>query len=250
MDTFRPQNWPPQAEELHIFDPKGNALLILQRPLAQEDDFDDLERQSNASESLKQSEPATINSIDTLIVPSEPSETPLSSAVPLFDGEVIPTQQVQMRASARHLILASSKFAACLDTPTFSEGQQLHTEGTVILDFPEEDPDAMVILLNVIHGKNDNVPRRVSLDMLTKLATAIDYHQIQEAVALHVDIWIDRVCQVPYYTPEAWNWVWIFWVFRKARGFNLATESLQQMSDVCLEDADITFPMPSSILRK
>ncbi|KAL5346695.1 hypothetical protein ACLOAV_008402 [Pseudogymnoascus australis] len=134
-----------------------------------------------------------------------------------------------MRVSSKHLILASRTF--CTSLNSFSAGHMLQTERNVTLTFPDEEPDVMIILLHIIHGKNMKVPRQVSLAMLTKLAAAVNYHCIQEAVELFSDIWLKDLKKRPLptsYTSEVLPWLFIFWVFRKKDGFRNMTRILHQ----------------------
>ena len=54
-------------------------------------------------------------------------------------------------------------------------------------------PEAMVIVLNIIHGRASQVPRVVDLDMLTKLAVIVDYLECHEVVELFSDRWVDNM---------------------------------------------------------
>ncbi|OBT60451.1 hypothetical protein VE03_10100 [Pseudogymnoascus sp. 23342-1-I1] len=197
MDAAWPQNWPTQADELHIFDPNGDVLLLLNRHLSTEDITDFVDREP----SLPTQEDIEVVSAEEAAIPVahfEPEAPELGSPLPScssslsvsFDSpaeELEPRiQQVQMRVSSKHLVLASHTFRTSLSS--FSAGHMLQTERNVTMPFPDEEPDVMVILLHIIHGQNSKVPRQVSLAMLTKLAAAVNYHRIQEAVELFSDI--------------------------------------------------------------
>ena len=112
----------------------------------------------------------------------------------------------------------------------------------------------MVILLHIIHGQNRKAPRQVSLNLLTKLAAAVNYHHLQEVTELFSDIWIEDLKErtLPTsYTPEVLSWLFIFWVFRKRDGFRSMTKILQQESDDNLEhEANAVPTIPASIIGK
>lgn len=271
MDAAWPQNWPAQAVELHVFDPSGDVLLLLNRHLPKEDMTDYVDRKF----SLPSQEDTEVVLAEDAAIPIEYSEpdapehgselnfarsyTPSlpscsSSLAVSFSSPVeqlgLGSQPVQMRVSSKHLILASRTFRTSLNS--FSAGHMLQTERNVTLTFPDEEADVMIILLNIIHGQNMKVPRQVSLAMLTKLAAAVNYHCIQEAVELFSDIWMEDLKKRPLptsYTSEVLPWLFIFWVFRKKDGFKNMTRILHQESDDKLEDEAKSVPtIPASII--
>ncbi|KFZ16545.1 hypothetical protein V502_05040 [Pseudogymnoascus sp. VKM F-4520 (FW-2644)] len=253
MDAAWPPNWPTQADELHIFDPKGDVLLLLNRHLPQEDMTDYVDREfSLLSQEDIEVVPAVELNLARPYTPSRPSCSSLfavSSSSPTQELE-LGSQPVQMRVSSKHLIHASCTF--CTSLNSFSAGHMLQTERNVTLTFPDEEPDVMIVLLHIIHGQNRKVPRQVSLAMLTKLAAAVNYHRIQEAVELFADIWMEdlKKCPLPTsYTSEVLPWLFIFWVFRKKDGFRNMTRILHQESDDNLEDEANAVPtIPASII--
>lgn len=61
----------------------------------------------------------------------------------------------------------------------FSEGQTLANEGAVRISLPEDDPDAMVILMHLIHANLSRVPCPLSKTQLIGMASCIDKYDIQ-----------------------------------------------------------------------
>jgi len=163
-------------------------------------------------------------------------------------------QKVQMRVSSKHLILASATFHTCLGSNKFSEGQTLQTEGNVVVLLPDEDPNAMIILLHIIHGQTRKVPRQVSLEMLGRLAFMVNHRQMHEAVEIFSDSWIENLKRDPLpdrYTPEVFSWLFIFWVFQKKDDFGNMSRVLEKESDYNLEDEEVAGPpIPASIISK
>ncbi|KAH7413256.1 hypothetical protein BKA64DRAFT_719186 [Cadophora sp. MPI-SDFR-AT-0126] len=155
MDAPWHQTW-PEMGELHVFDPEGDVLLILER--YQEDD---LEEQGSE---------------------------------------------------------------------TYPEGRTLRDQGHLIIPLPNKDPDAIIILLNIIHRLSSKVPRQVDLNMLSKIAIAVNHRQMHETVGMWTDTWIENLKRdeglLSSYTPDALlSWLFIFWVFREAEGFRNILEN-------------------------
>jgi hypothetical protein len=47
---------------------------------------------------------------------------------------------------------------------------------------PDDNPDALRILLEIVHFRNRQVPKKVSFAMLTHLSILVDKYQMLEAV--------------------------------------------------------------------
>jgi len=265
-----PRTWPEMAE-LHVFDPEGDVLLILDRRLEEDDLLDSVgeEKSENVPEGGFGSEnrapwvevEAHLLSADVPdwpepepeAVPREPQAeipeaevdgmTKLESSASAFlaSQETKPrVEKVHMRASSKHLILASPTFRTSLGSDTYPEGRTLQSEGSLAIPLPDDDPDVMIILLNIIHGLSGKVPRRVDLNTLSRLAVAINHRHLHEAVELWSDTWIDNLKRdegLPSsYTPEvSLSWLFIFWVFRKDQDFRIMSKLLERECDHSLE---------------
>lgn len=150
---------------------------------------------------------------------------------------------VHLRVSSRHLALASTIFCGMLDSGC-KEASMLQMNGSVVIPLPEDDPDALIILLDIIHGKTRRVPHYLGFGQLIKLASLIDYYQILEAVDMWFDVWlfdfdfeIGDSCQEPgkYVHGIAMKHLWLSWVFRKSNEFSTITRALQHLGEVDAE---------------
>lgn len=268
MDVPWPRTWPEMAE-LHVFDPEGDVLLILERCLKEDDLVEpvDEEKRESVPEGGSVSEnrglwveddvPPSAVVLDwpepPKSVPCDAQEIPesemggmtkpeSSESAFLASRETKPrTEKIQMRVSSRHLILASPTFRISLGSDTFAEGQTLRSEGNVVVPLPDEDPDAMIILLNIIHGLSSKVPRRVDLNMLSRLAVVVHHWQMHETVELWSDTWIEHLKRekgLPRsYTPKILlSWLFISWVFRKDEDFENMSKILERECDDNLDN--------------
>jgi hypothetical protein len=71
------------------------------------------------------------------------------------------------------------------------EGHTLSSQGHVEFRMDEKDSEAMLLVMNIIHGRARRVPRSVDLDVLTRLAVLVDYLECHEAIEPFSDRWID-----------------------------------------------------------
>jgi hypothetical protein len=121
----------------------------------------------------------------------------------------------------------------------FKEGRTLAETGSVTVDFPDDDPDAFLIILYIIHGSTRQVPRRVSLNLLTELAAIVGKYQMLEVVELWAETWIHNWKQKAMprtYTEDAPRWLFISWVFEHKAIFNDMSRLAQNQSDETLSE--------------
>jgi hypothetical protein len=270
-DPTWPETWPRTAEEIHIFDVQGDVLLKLVR--TQESDCSSVggEDIPQVEEVFEETPAPSVNAPDAESLPLPPSPSAKSSApaVQEPDENAIPDDasvhsndtassvdiltDVHMRVSSKHLILASPTFRSMLG-PNFEEGQRLRIEGSTDIALGDDDPDAFEILLNIIHGLTRRVPRRVTLDMLTKLAVLVNYYQMHEVVELFSDTWINTLAKegLPQsYSTETIRWLLISWVFHKPMEFQAVSRIIELGCDETLEDDfDESLPVPSPIIGR
>jgi hypothetical protein len=71
-------------------------------------------------------------------------------------------------------------------------GRELGNEGRVTVLLPDDDPDAFLIILNVVHSRHRQLPGKVSLEMLTRISVLVDKYQMVEAVEVFSSGWIAR----------------------------------------------------------
>lgn len=156
--------------------------------------------------------------------------------------------QVRMLVSSRHLTLASPVFRTMLDGPFekvyLASGRQQITAS-------DWDVDAMVILLDIIHGHNKAVPRSLKLPTLARIATIVDYYECHEIVEVFGEIWLLS-------SEDGWDtgalglgsmlWLLVAWTFSHAEMFEEMTRMAILESKGPIEVVDL--PIPEDILSK
>ncbi|KAL5346669.1 hypothetical protein ACLOAV_008376 [Pseudogymnoascus australis] len=278
MESSWPSAWPNIGvlDDLHIFDPNGDILLQLHNEsqdldLAPEEELVPTEPapkepapEEPAPEEPAPEEPAPeeeqVAQDDTSLFKFRRGEEPLDmlsiacgSRVPQSEGGEPLTQKVYLRVSSKHLILASAMFRNMLSSDKFSEGQGLHSKGSLIIRLPD-DSEALITLMYIVHGMTKAVPRKVTLDTLTKLAILVNYYQMHEAVGFVSDMWIADLKQESFpesFDPEVLPWLFISWVFSMRHEYAQLTRILEYESDDRLEDnIDNNLFIPASIINR
>lgn len=151
--------------------------------------------------------------------------------------------EVQMKLSSKHLIMASGYFNKMFQGPW--KENTTHT-----VEASEWDIEAMLILMNIIHGHVRKVPRSISLEMLAKIAVLVDYYQCHEVAELHVDCWLRTLSQK---LPEQYGrdlvlWLAISWVFSQKSIFQALAKVILEESSGPLDTLGL--PIPQNIVGK
>lgn len=73
---------------------------------------------------------------------------------------------------------------------------------------------ALVVVLNIIHGRNNDVPRKISLEFFANIAVIVDYYHCEKAVQLAAELWHQSSYKAPTrYGKKTIMWFYIAWVF-------------------------------------
>ncbi|KAL2153966.1 hypothetical protein VTH82DRAFT_2642 [Thermothelomyces myriococcoides] len=155
---------------------------------------------------------------------------------------------VTFLVSSHHLKSASPVFNATLTGPW--EESVPAADGRRHITTEDWDPEALLIFLNVIHCRNNQVPQNLMPEMLCKVSVLVDYYRAHEAVRFHGMVWIDQVDHlVPWrYGRDLIFWLCISWVFKKARIFEQVTKIAISGSPESVSALDL--PIPAPVIRR
>ncbi|KPM38303.1 hypothetical protein AK830_g8273 [Neonectria ditissima] len=134
---------------------------------------------------------------------------------------------IQIQVSSQNLMLASPVFRKMLKGP-WKEGIASTSSG--LISTSEWDEKAFVMMLDIIHGHHWDIPKSISLEILTKFAVIVDYYQCHEVVDIFVEKWLREMEKdLPtHFGLTSVMWLCISWVFSRSGTFNaLVTLSLR-----------------------
>ena len=97
---------------------------------------------------------------------------------------------IRMQVSSMHLTLVSPVFKAML-LGGFREGNKLRDSGSLEIPLPDDDYNALTILMDIIHCRLKKVPRRPDIETMTKLAILVDFYQLIETIQFFSGIWME-----------------------------------------------------------
>ena len=172
------------------------------------------------------------------------------STSPVYQGVMEQGLRAYIRVSAKHISFASPVFKELL-TGDWKESVTFREKGSVELTMEGWDLEALLILLRAIHGLHDNVPRKLNLEMLAKIAVLLDYYQCKEAVGFFTDSWVSTLeDKVPtgFLIRDLTMWIWVSWFFRLPIQFKQATSTAMSLSNGSIHSLGL--PIPSRVLVK
>lgn len=164
---------------------------------------------------------------------------------------ILSSHEVHCVVSSRHMMLASNFFHLLLGGNS-EQAITLRSRGHVTISL-DADLDAMIVLLNIVHGASRKVPRQVSLDLLTKLAILVRGFSMLETVQFFSDTWIENFLRdgLPKsYNEDVLPLLFVFWVFDRSTEFRDMTRLAQRQTDEKFEEDAGDVPIPRSILGK
>ena len=153
-------------------------------------------------------------------------------------------------ASPPPTLLKSIVFRRMLDGPGFAETRRLRDAGCLEMELPDDDYTAFTIIMQVVHGHFDNVPKRVNLELFTEIATLVDKYEWHEVMRIHANGWIAAHRTLVPTAPDKLvvPWLWIFWVFNRTLEFRALTEMLERDSTAASFEEAPECPLPDCVI--
>lgn len=74
--------------------------------------------------------------------------------------------------------------------PRFKEGSQLEKGYALDIPLPDDDGEAMEIISNIVHLRNDSVPKSLSLGQIKTVAEFADKYDCPEALRRYSELWV------------------------------------------------------------
>jgi hypothetical protein len=144
-------------------------------------------------------------------------------------ADPVPSEEegIHFHVCSGNLMSASPWFNRVLKKDGWMESNRNDKDRRFRISAEDWDEGAFLILMNIFHLRNRDVPRTVSLEMLAKIAILVDYYNCGEAIELFSAMWIaDLRGQVPIptiYDRTLVLWIWISWVFKRVDLFKQST---------------------------
>lgn len=107
-----------------------------------------------------------------------------------------PDAFVKIHVASHILSLGSSVFNSML-APRFKEGTTLATSSAVEVPLPDDDPQATSTLCQILHLRNEKIPRKPDAAHILEVAKLADKYDCTEAIKPTADTWISQYLDTP-----------------------------------------------------
>ncbi|KAL2416749.1 hypothetical protein ABEF95_003170 [Exophiala dermatitidis] len=229
-----------------VFDPSGDVLLLPPKkaPGTTTDTAEARVQSPDNTESVGE-EDAGIHSLTeegpvgspSGTEPRDDEEASSERSAEETDGsaadDLEPDDFIEVTVSSKHLALHSRVFRAMFNG-NFREKVQPSSQQLIKVPLPEDNPEAMMLILAIVHGFTRKVPRKVSRDMLLQIALLIDKYEIDETLELFTHMWFKHLKRKSDMEKASSlsDWIYISFVTRQEVTFNQLTTKAVYISPV------------------
>lgn len=220
----------------YYIDPEADTIITLSNP----EDGTVHEDPPNRAKSARSQRPRKSQRVATACKASANDDAAAQAKSNLDDSSY------EYRVSSRTLKLASPWFKRVLNRGDWAESTRDEADGRYHIKAEDWDPEAFLIVLNVCHLRNKDVPKILTLEMLANVALIADYYDLHEALEAYTAMW-SREAPEATTTDEASLWIWISWTFRWADQFAHNTH-LAIMNGIGPSMETLDLPIPERVV--
>ncbi|KAL2392775.1 hypothetical protein ABEF93_000347 [Exophiala dermatitidis] len=221
-----------------VFDPSGDVVLLLPKkaPGSTTDTAEAKVQPPDSTEFVGEEDAGIHSPTEEGGVGSpsgtEPRDDREASSERSFD-DLEPDDFIEVTVSSKHLALHSRVFRAMFNG-NFREKVQPGSQQPIKVPLPEDNPEAMMLILAIVHGFTRKVPRKVSRDMLLQIALLIDKYEIDETLELFTHMWFKNLKRKSDMEKASSlsDWIYISFVTRQEVTFNQLTTRAVNISPV------------------
>lgn len=122
------------------------------------------------------------------------------------------------------------------------------TKGSLEIKVDSWDIGAFIVFMKIIHCRLNAIPRKLNLELLSKVAVLADYYGCLDIMGIFKGIWIDQLQKnLPTsHCRDLLLWLWISWAFRAHDLFQKATLTAMEQSDRSI--TSLGLPIPEKII--
>jgi hypothetical protein len=164
-------------------------------------------------------------------------------------GEPLVENCFYIQVSAKHLMFSSCVFKSVL-TSGWKESVEFQQKGSIELTAEGWGIEEFLIVLRAVHGKYYHIPRKLTLEMLAKVAVIADYYECKEALLAMTDAWINKLEEkIPTtHSRDLMLWLWVSWFFQLSSQFKQTTSTAMSCSGNQINAWGL--PIPEKVMGK
>lgn len=194
-------------------DPNGDTLFILRNPDA-----------PFATDSSFELWPRVLPSYWT--PDQQQNENNLRTSALVAEVARDESAEIQMQLSSKHLALASTYFQRMMANDWKESKAENDYAYTITAD--DWNPDALIIMMNILHGQTQEVPKIIDVEKLAKIAVLVDYYGCHKAMNWFAEVWISRIAEPFYvsYSRDTLLRLFVSYVFSDNDAFTKLTKAI------------------------
>ncbi|EXL96569.1 hypothetical protein FOIG_10950 [Fusarium odoratissimum NRRL 54006] len=158
-----------------------------------------------------------------------------SVGVPVWHSPALKDKKAaeyRLRVSSHHLTSVSPMFSCMLkgpwkesaapDAATSSDSWDQTPAATAIREISATDWNihALITVLNIIHGRHNEIPRQVSIKFIVDVAVIVNYYECAGSVTLAAELWRAGVNVPETYGKKSIMLLFVSWVFSWTKMFS------------------------------
>ncbi len=165
------------------------------------------------------------------------------------EGDVVLVlDRTELQVSSKVLGLASPVFKAMF-SPSFSEGKELQTTGTLRITLPEDNAGAMTTLCNILHHRPHGVAKEPSHQALVELAILCDKYACGEKLEPWSRTWLSSFQQAQSWdTQNKHSLLFPFYVFNDAEAFKQVSIMMVYHSKGFIDKPEMMGSLPDGVV--
>ncbi|KAK6837725.1 hypothetical protein RU639_001124 [Aspergillus parasiticus] len=232
----------------YIIDPDGDMLLIVEQ-CSGNLHLDLVQKESSAPAAFPLGPTPDVQTIDEPVM--SPTQSQSQSQLLLDNASyagnsgppvaIAKTAMLKIRVSSKHLTLASSYFRQRL-VPETDDHRPVEKD---VVPACVEDIDALLIMLDIIHGQTRKVPRSVTFKKLFMIAVLVEHYECVEAMEAFAEVWVEKLKgEIPVvYSEDLVKWIGIAWIFRLESLFQKTTRTAIRRCTGPISAMDVPIPL-------
>ena len=157
--------------------------------------------------------------------------------------------EIHMRVSSRHLSLASPVFKVLLNGK-FQEACSFRDSGNVTISLPDDDPNVLETLFNIIHGRLRQVPPVYKRQWMCKLAVYVDKYELHEITSFFFKCWKNEADPFPeVLDKDLLDTLALSWIFSDDDLFSkMARVAFKQADGPIVNESPLSLPLLNDLL--
>ncbi|KAE8405222.1 hypothetical protein BDV37DRAFT_99768 [Aspergillus pseudonomiae] len=230
----------------YIIDPEGDMLLIVEE-CSGNLHLDLVQKEASTPETLPLESSSDVQAIDEPVLGPTQSQSELTLDHASSAGNsrqaaaLAKSVMLKIRVSSKHLTLASSYFRQRL-VPETVDHRPVEKD---VVPACVEDVDALLIMLDVIHGQTRKVQRFITFKQLFMVAVLVEHYECVEAMEPFAQMWTENLkADIPsVYSEELVKWIGVAWIFQLEGLFKKTTRTAIRRCTGPISAVDVPIPL-------